>query len=436
MTQIDNVPESNPIRVAFFGNVANCLFEIASALREESLFEPHLFIDENDGFNSRPESAQPSLIHGYPDWIHEGRWITGRSVLMPWRAAITRELAAFDLVVVSGPGPIFAQFSGRPWCWWVSGGDLTVKPFPLTFLDWYPGVAHKIGEIVGGVWQRRAARRASQLWVQPFAPMVDALERLDVPDERVATEYFPLIVDTEEFRPDRGDLPEDDPAVQRALAADFVVFHPSRFLTRRSRRRMRSGQYKGNEVLIDGFAEFVAANPDIDALLVIPDGQLSRDVGAAKRQVRELGIESRVEWAVPPDPSGFRRHELLGLYAASDVVVNEFGIGWFGFVALEGAAMGKPVLTYVDDDVMSLLYEQGHPFCNARTPTEIADWLTELARDDELRVQRGKAARRWVVEHHSGPSARQRYAGTLGRVAEQLAVRPSDGQGPSERFNR
>ena len=397
------------MRVAFFGNVVNCLYQIAVALRESGDIEPHLYVSSEDPITARPESVDPELAGNYPAWIHEGNWITPSAVLAPWRAPITRELQQYDLVVVSGPGPIFAQFAQRPWCWWVSGGDLTVKPFPITFLGWHHGVEHKVGELIGGAWQRRAARRATQLWVQPFTPITDALQRLKVPPTSVSTRYFPLVVDTEEFDPDRAPSTDPSPELRRVQDAPFVVFHPSRMVFRPTAALQRAGQLKRNDILLEGFARFVLDGGGSDALLVIPDITLSRDLPAAKELVRQLDIENQVLWATPPMPSGFPLHDLLDLYQASDVVVDDFGAGWFGYVALEGAAMGKPVVTHVDDRVMDQLYSDGHPFCRARTPDDVAEWFTRLAADPAEREKIGSTGRDWVVRHHSPAAARQHY---------------------------
>jgi glycosyltransferase involved in cell wall biosynthesis len=410
-----------PLRVAFFGNVANALFQVASALRADGRIDAHLYVQTGDVLSNRPESADPALAGGAP-WIHDAHWITPASVLLPWRAPITRELASYDLVVVSGPGPIFAQFAGRPWCWWVSGGDLTVKPFPITFWRRYHGWRHRVGEVIGGMWQRRAARRATQLWVQPFAPMQEALQRLHVPPERVSSRYFPLIIDTEMFDPARAGTTAPTADLEQVRDAGFVVFHPSRMLLTDSPDLRRTGQWKANDVLIEGFASFVQHHPDVDALLVMPDGEMSLDLAAAKTLVNDLGIGHAVLWARPDNATGFNRHQLLDFYQEADVVGVDFGIGWFGFVALEGAAMAKPVLNHIDERAMAMLYPDGHPFCNARTPDEVAVWLGRLHDDPHERQMIGDRSRHWVLRHHGIEAARRTYADEIAAVVNELGV--------------
>jgi len=394
------------VRIGLFGNVANALFELARELRTVEGFDAHLYVADRDVY--RPEHSDPALLDGYPPWIHRGPWITPRSVLAPWRSPIVDELAAYDLLIVSGPGPIYAQFASVPWCWFVTGADLTVKPFPLTFWRRYPTWTHRAGEVVGGMWQRRAARRADELWIQPFAPMVDAVRRLGIVDERVSHRYFPLVVDTDLFTPDHELVAPDDPAVVAMAEADFSVLHPSRLVIEASEPLRRTGQWKANDVLLRGFAQLVRRRVVDRPLLVMPL-LAGGDVDLARRIIAEEGIEDAVHWAVPPAPEGYPRHRLVDLYSVADVVADDFGAGWFGYVALEGAAMARPVVTHLDAPAMAELYPDGHPFCEAADPAAVADRLEELARDPALRSRIGDEGRRWILRHHTPEALQQRY---------------------------
>ena len=413
------------VRIGLFGNVANALFELARELRSIEGFDVHLFVPDRDVY--RPEHSDPSLLDGYPPWIHGGPWITPRSVLAPWRSPIVAELSQFDLLIVSGPGPLYAQFASTPWCWFVTGADLTVKPFPLTFWRRYPTWTHRAGELVGGVWQRRAARRADELWIQPFAPMVDAVRRLGIADDRVSHRYFPLVVDTDLFTPDHQLVAPDDPAVVAMAEADFCVLHPSRLVIEASEPLRRTGQWKANDVLLRGFAQLVRRQVVDRPLLVMP--LLSGgDVDLARRIIAEEGIDDFVHWAVPPQPEGYPRHRLVDLYSVADVVADDFGAGWFGYVALEGAAMARPVVTHLDARAMAELYPDGHPFCEAADPVAVADRLEELAGDPAQRARIGEEGRRWILRHHTPEALRQRYRDGVGdavsRLCPSIAERP------------
>lgn len=415
-------PSGQTPRVALLGNVANCLLPMAVALRDGG-FEADLLIDHDAPAVGRPENADPALADA--PWIRRGRWFSRWAPITPWRTRVVGLLRTYDLVIVSGPGPIFAQWSGRPWCWFVSGADLTVTPFPWTFRDAFATWPRRLAAFPLALWQRRAARRADEIWVQPFAPIRDAVARLGLTTPPVSNRYLPLAVDVDELRPDESDpVPRGvESIIERMDAADLVVFHPSRLVMHPSAANVRSGQWKGNDRLLRALGILRAQGRSDGVLLVMPEILISRDVDEAKDLAQELEIEDQLLWARPPSGQAFTRAQMGHLYAHSDVVVDEFGTGWFGFVALEGLAMGIPVVSYVDEAVMAILYPDGHPIQSAFEPGEIADRLIEL-RDPARRAALGARGRRWVESHHAPSAVRERYVAAVTAALDRHADRP------------
>lgn len=396
-------------RVAFFGNVANSHYRCVTAVRELGL-DAHLFISRTDPPGCRPENESPEIAGRYPEWIHSGNWITPSSLLMPWRAPITIELAEFDAVVASGPGPIFAQFAGVPWAFYVTGGDLTVKPFPFTFWNWYPNLPHRLAEVLAGAWQRRGARRANRVWMQRFAPTVDAADRIGIPESVRSEQSFPFVIDTSPFV--GGKRTAADRWVAEAIgSAEFVVFHPSRLVMEPTCQLVRTGQWKGNDVLFRGFARFIK-DSGVDAKLVLPDRVHSRDVEQARAMLATLGVSDHALWLSPPDGVSFDQEHMRALYHRSDVVVDELGVGWFGYVTLEGLASSRPVICHVDEEVMAQMYPN-HPILDADGDWHVAERLKRLSDDTRFRRELGTAGRRWVEEHHSAEAAARTYVDAI-----------------------
>jgi hypothetical protein len=93
---------------------------------------------------------------------------------------------------------------------------------------------------------------------------------------------------------------------------------------------------------------------------------------------------------------GLQRQEVLARTAAADLVVDQLLAGWYGGFAVEGMALGKPVLVHMDE---------GNPFGDrlpvVRTGTAtIADDIRRLAADPDARREAGAAGRRFVEENH------------------------------------
>lgn len=96
---------------------------------------------------------------------------------------------------------------------------------------------------------------------------------------------------------------------------------------------------------------------------------------------------------------GVPRHEALQLYADADIIADQFIMGAFGIFALEGMALGKPVLTYLDEEHLRRpVYS--HPLINT-TPERIAEVLAVLHAVPELRARVGAASRASVEKYQS-----------------------------------
>jgi glycosyltransferase involved in cell wall biosynthesis len=407
------------VKVALYGNTCNNFLAVASALRPAGI-DAHLFIDSNAEFNQLPESEKPELRRGYPEWIHKGPYHSMTARLWPGASPLVRELANFDVVIVSGGGVRLAPFVDRPFVFYVTGWDLTVAPFPIRFFNRSPGIAAKAAALLGGFWQRRGIAAVNQVWTQPFSPFRIAAERLGIDQSRIVPRYFPIMLDTDLFRADPGACHLNDANIRRLVDHHgFIVFHPSRLMLDRAPRFDETGQWKGNDALIEGFARFVRAAPDARAALALIDRGSSRAVQQVRSLITRLGIEDNVVWLQCPHTYGFDRAELLPLYSVADVVADEFGIGWFGSVVIEGLSMEKPVLCHVDEAVMTQLYPW-HPILDVRTPDQIAASLIDLWRDPDKRHRTGERGRQWAVEFHSIDRASARYVHQMQEAAELM----------------
>lgn len=410
------------MRIAFFGNTCNNLYQIAKALRQQSSYDAHLYLDNKSDPQTLPESDDPELAMGYPDWIHKGPYVGMHTLLAPWTSPLIRELNQYDLVILSGYGPMLGQFVRRPKMFLVTGGDLTVWPFPFKYQSFYNTWPKKIGQVIRGAWQRRGIRLCDEIWTQPFAPFIQALENLRVESRRISNRYFPLILDSDKFRFIPEARQSAMPAIQQIQQKfDFTVFCPSRLMMNANELMRATGNWKANELLFTGFANFLQRTGAERAGIVLVDRPASQDSQRGRRLIADLGLQDNVLWIKPPREFGFSRDELVPIYSVCDVVADDFGVGWFGCVVLEGLAINKPVVSYVDQAAMRQLYDW-HPILSHRTPETIGECLAQLWKSPELRDQHGEKGRRWIEQNHSFAGASKIYVERIDELTSRVKV--------------
>ena len=92
--------------------------------------------------------------------------------------------------------------------------------------------------------------------------------------------------------------------------------------------------------------------------------------------------------------------ELRAILAGADVVVDQLFMGWYGMVAVEAMALGKPVLCYIRDDFEPRLGDCPIVRC---TKEDLAGRLAELLADAGARRVLGERGRAYVERVHAAP---------------------------------
>ena len=178
--------------------------------------------------------------------------------------------------------------------------------------------------------------RDASLVIAPYPPLVPFLGRYDL-----LFLYFPIEIPAE-------------PAIPRPHGGPVVIVHAP-----------NHRHVKGTEYLLASVEDLKRRGLDVELVLV----------------------------------EGVPRTEALQIYRRADIIADQFIIGAFGVFALEGLALGKPTVTYVDDE--TLAHPQFRlPLINA-TPETLTDVLATLVADPERRTSVGKASREAVMRYHS-----------------------------------
>lgn len=93
-----------------------------------------------------------------------------------------------------------------------------------------------------------------------------------------------------------------------------------------------------------------------------------------------------------------KNEEVKEAFKKVDIVVDQLLLGAYGIVSVEAMALGKPVICYIRDDLISN-YPEDLPIVNAN-PHTIEDALETLLADPKLRFDLGVRSRAFVERYH------------------------------------
>lgn len=139
--------------------------------------------------------------------------------------------------------------------------------------------------------------------------------------------------------------------------------------------------------------------------LVVAHGPTNREVKgtehvvAAVEGLRGEGVAVRLDLV-----EGATRDEALARFAAADVIVDQLRLGWYGGLAVEGMALGRPVMAAIrEDDPSDNPFGAGLPIVRTG-PATLRDDLRALLADGARRERIGAQGRAFVERHHDPPA--------------------------------
>src|SRR5262249_28784803 len=97
--------------------------------------------------------------------------------------------------------------------------------------------------------------------------------------------------------------------------------------------------------------------------------------------------------------------ELREILARADVVVDQVFMGWYGMVAVEAMALGKPVLCFIRGDFEERL--MGCPIVRC-TKDDLSERLAEVLAPTTDRATMGRHGRAYVEREHAAPVIAER----------------------------
>jgi glycosyltransferase involved in cell wall biosynthesis len=116
-------------------------------------------------------------------------------------------------------------------------------------------------------------------------------------------------------------------------------------------------------------------------------------VTAAVEKLKKMGLN--FEYI---EVAGVSHQKAIQIYSKADIVVDQLRIGSHGAFACEAMALGKPVICYIQNELLDT-YPDGFPIVNAN-PDTIATVLEELLCSPEKRHEIGMKSRIYVEKIH------------------------------------
>lgn len=146
--------------------------------------------------------------------------------------------------------------------------------------------------------------------------------------------------------------------------------------------------------------------PDRETIVVAhaPTNPLAKGtphVVAAVEELRAEGVGIELDLI-----TGVTNTEAMERIATADLLVDQLNIGWYGGVAVEGMALGRPVVCFIDE--ADNPYGSALPVVRAN-PATIKAVLAELVADRDRRASAAADGRSFALREHDPPTIVRRY---------------------------
>lgn len=129
---------------------------------------------------------------------------------------------------------------------------------------------------------------------------------------------------------------------------------------------------------------------------VVVHAPSNRKIKGTERILRELErVKEDFELVLV---EGKTQAEAFEIYKNADIIIDQISGGVYGVFALEGMALGKPVITYIDDNFKGA-FPAELPIVSAEF-YDLAQKVTELLVSPEERIRIGHKGREYVERYH------------------------------------
>lgn len=393
------------IRVALIGNMNNGHFAMMRYLRDLGV-DAHLMIYNNEAAHFYPQNDTWEW-QKWSAYVHQLPFSNGGvDSLQLGKSGLLKALDGFDFYIGNGISPVLFRKMGKTLDLFIPYGEGVEFIIEHHFRWKHPGsTAYSFvrKRMMEGAL-RRSVKAIVTANLHPHSQ--NTYERLGLHPINM-----PILAVYLEPRPDAGSHSQRvSVAIERMKRSSLVVFsHVSHIWKNLPVPHYMGGVGKRNDLLIQGFSEYVGKSSDSEALLCLFD--YGRDVAETKSLIGELNIAKQVVWL--PKMS---RREIMCLLPHADIGGGEFAGMYWGGCGWEFLACGVPMLHQLSDPGR---YETAEmplpPFFNVASAEEICGVLLENDRQS-LKIK-GEACRRWF-DRYQGYSLAKRYVELIGQIRD------------------
>jgi len=367
---------AKPLRVAIIGNIAGVANEVLIGLRSKGI-HAQLFITASD----IPNTFGPGREKINPKWVSILDPLSQNRTKMPALLRIfLRELTFQSLrllkfnIIHSHTAALnfslssyflYSKIRVLPYVAFATGSDYR------ELVQYGRGILAKI--------TKEHFRKANKMLLLN----IDMVKILPPPNFDNPS-FFPFVINEKKHSPLRVSKPS-------GLKGKLLCFMMSRLDFGINDLQTNRSSMKGNEKFFFAFKDYIEKFGGAHAIVV--DRGSDRDY--ARILIRDLGIEDMVTFV--PELNELERINYMRM---ADVVLDQFQIGALGLGALEALSLGKPLISFFDNETARYCYDEPPPILNAQSSQEIFEQLVRVSKKD-TREKYSRDSRRWILRHHS-----------------------------------
>ena len=158
---------------------------------------------------------------------------------------------------------------------------------------------------------------------------------------------------------------------------------------------------KKNDIFLRAYIDLCKKRDDVFLILINRGPDTEKSI--------ELLKKADVERKYKILPKSLNQNELHSYYSHCDVIVDQFGVGAFGFIGIEVMSIGKPLICYIKEDNFKKLYGERPPIISSNSEKELLEYMNRLVDDKQFCKEVGIKSRKWILKFHSKENLIQKY---------------------------